>query len=209
MNIQEFEKLAKSRCSHRKYLQDEIPKQDVEKMVELAVTAPSGHNLQPWKFIAITSDKLKSKMVQAITDELNKIKSALDEKYADKLDKFSFFITHFETAPLAFAVLGRKDEYISAKIREISNGAMAKPEHFDMELLGIGAAIQNLLLSATSMGYGTCWLTAPINYAQEALEKVLEIENSYNLISILAIGKPTKDRKQPQRKPLDHVLSFK
>lgn len=208
MNIQDFENLSRQRCSHRKLLEDAVPDHDIKKIVEIATTAPSGHNNQPWKFIAIKSGEKKKELAMVMEKRINEIKNSVDDKLASKLDKFSFFIMHFKDAPVVLAVLGRKDEYISTKLRDNAGGAMPEPEHFDTELVGIGAAIQNALLAATAMGYGSCWLTAPINYAQKELEQVLELEQGYHLNSLLTIGKPTKHRKQPERKGVDEVLTF-
>jgi nitroreductase len=51
------------------------------------------------------------------------------------------------------------------------------------------ACIQNLLLSATDMGYGACWLSAPL-IARNELETLLDIQEPYCLIAFVAIGKP-------------------
>ncbi len=209
MNIQDFEILTKTRSSHRKFLEDEIPKKDIEKLIELAGTAPSGHNHQPWQFIVVTDEKMKQEIEEVLNNKLEKIKNSLPENFAEKFEKFTFFITHFLTAPVIIFVLGNKQEYISTKVRAAAGKVMPKAANFDMELLDIGAAVQNILLGATAMGYGSCWLTAPINYAQKDLESVLGVEQGYNLLSVVSVGKPTKQRKQAVRKSLDQTLTFK
>lgn len=75
-------------------------------------------------------------------------------------------------------------------------------------LLSIGASIENLLLAAHSLGYGACWLTAPI-CAYEGLEKLLNIEKPSKLVSFLCVGVPENNNVTPTpKKELDDIVSF-
>lgn len=53
--------------------------------------------------------------------------------------------------------------------------------------LDAGAAVQNMLLTAHSMGLGTCWLGA-IDY--EKISELAGISDQYKLISAVAVGYP-------------------
>jgi len=55
--------------------------------------------------------------------------------------------------------------------------------------LDAGAAIQNILLGAHSMGLGTCWLGA-IDY--EKISEITDIGDKYKLISAIAVGYPAQ-----------------
>ncbi|MFW9789266.1 MAG: nitroreductase family protein [Candidatus Thorarchaeota archaeon] len=64
MSNELFEKL-KSRQSIRKFSTESIPDSDIEDIVNLARTAPSGGNRQPWRIIIVTRDELRNKLVTA------------------------------------------------------------------------------------------------------------------------------------------------
>ncbi len=49
----DFLKLVKLRRSVRSYLQEDVPQEDVDKVLEAARLAPSAKNIQPWKFIVV------------------------------------------------------------------------------------------------------------------------------------------------------------
>jgi len=51
----------------------------------------------------------------------------------------------------------------------------------------VGAAVENILLSATYEGIGTCWI-ASIN--REKLREILKIPENYEIDSIVALGYP-------------------
>lgn len=55
--------------------------------------------------------------------------------------------------------------------------------------LDAGAAVQNILVAAHSMGLGTCWLGA-IDY--EEISKISKIGRRYELISAIAVGYPAQ-----------------
>ncbi|MFP4082856.1 MAG: nitroreductase family protein [Candidatus Aminicenantes bacterium] len=53
------------RRSIRKYTQDSIPDQVLQRVLEAARLAPSGKNLQPWRFILVKDEGLKKKLAVA------------------------------------------------------------------------------------------------------------------------------------------------
>ncbi len=49
----------KERRSCRQFLQEPVPEELLEKILEAATWAPSPLNLQPWEFVVITSQEVK------------------------------------------------------------------------------------------------------------------------------------------------------
>ncbi|MFH1545474.1 MAG: nitroreductase family protein [archaeon] len=58
-------KAIRERKSIRSFERKEMPKEHLKKLMESAQLSPSGHNLQPWKFIAIEEQKLKDELIEA------------------------------------------------------------------------------------------------------------------------------------------------
>lgn len=52
----------KNRHSIRKYIDKEVSKKDLEKLLRSAMQAPSAMNEQPWRFIVVQDSKLLKKM---------------------------------------------------------------------------------------------------------------------------------------------------
>ena len=77
-----------------------------------------------------------------------------------------------ETATLAIAVCGRPD---------LQPGRGFWPQD-------CGAAVENILLQATDLGYGTCWCGCyPAMKRAEALQKVLDVTSIS--LAVVAVGK--------------------
>jgi nitroreductase len=62
------------------------------------------------------------------------------------------------------------------------------------------AAIQNILIAATSLGYGSCWVEGDALRLEERLKGMLAIPADKRLLALVPIGKaldwPTIDKKQ-------------
>jgi len=65
------------------------------------------------------------------------------------------------------------------------------------------AAVQNMLLAATALGYGACWLEGYTRRNEEAIRSILEIPPSRKLLTLVSIGvpdeQPVKDKKSLQQ----------
>jgi len=72
------------------------------------------------------------------------------------------------------------------------------------DLLAIGAAIQNMLLSAYSLGIGTCWLGEILN-KKEKVNALLEVSQEMELVAVIALGYPN-EKSTSTRKEIDKLV---
>ena len=66
------------------------------------------------------------------------------------------------------------------------------------------AAIQNILLTATDMGLGGCWMGS---FNEQKLRDMLNIDQKYKVVAVVPIGEPDGDIAMRERKPLDEVVT--
>jgi nitroreductase len=69
--------IIKRRRSVRKYKEDPIPDDVLHRVLEAARLAPSGKNLQPWKFIIIRDGLIKEKLAEASNGQYFMVKAPL------------------------------------------------------------------------------------------------------------------------------------
>lgn len=74
-----------------------------------------------------------------------------------------------------------------------------------IHILGLGAAIQNMLLAATSLGLASCWCGCV--HLRHEVEQILGIKEDENLhvYSLIAIGYASEKPKPPTRKALSEI----
>ena len=70
------------------------------------------------------------------------------------------------------------------------------------------AAIENMLLAATTLGYGTCWLQGNARPHDAEFKLLLNIPEHLNLLSLIPVGVPVEWPTSKSKKPLDEVLHW-
>ncbi|HBU68920.1 MAG TPA: hypothetical protein DEE98_00885 [Elusimicrobia bacterium] len=207
MNDQELLKVLKTRRSVRRFLPGSIPESDINKIILAASWAPSGTNHQNWHFIVINSKAI----IEALSDTVKKTVS--DYAAEIKLDSarhgflnYTGYFTFFRQAPHVIAVVKKPYDSITQKLMRRYD----LPDNFltSTDVQGPAAAIQNLMLMAHAMGYGTCWMTGPL-IAREKMESILEIKSPDQLMALIPLGKPEFLPPAPRRKDVEGIVEYR
>jgi nitroreductase len=154
-----------------------VPQEAILAMCEAARLAPSACNAQVWRFIAVTDPKLRG---QICTQGMGPI---LRNKF-------------MRDAPLI--MVGCADlDIIANKIGTKFTGI----EYYQLDM---GIAMEHIVLKATELGLGTCWV-GWIN--EDNLRAVLGIPKRVRVMALIAVGYSTETAppKQP-RKAMKKIL---
>jgi len=65
----DFSEVIRTRRSVRTFKGDPVPEDVVNRILEAARIAPSGSNRQPWRFILVTDEALRQKMISACNNQ--------------------------------------------------------------------------------------------------------------------------------------------
>lgn len=208
--MENFDVISK-RYSVRKFKDQDIPNDDLKKIIEAAGRAPSGKNFQNWHFVVVKDKSIIAKMVEAVDETITEIAAGLSPEKGEKFKKFSRFATFFGKAPVVIAVYA--GEYIPEGYQELleSNAPNEKSERVmkaDPGMQSVGAAVENLMLAAFDMGYGGCWMTSP-NHSGDKIEKIIGFEKEgYLLSALIPMGVPEGDRKSPPKKDVEEIMTI-
>ncbi len=71
--------------------------------------------------------------------------------------------------------------------------------------LGMGACIQNMLLSAHALGMGAVWLGEILKNV-DAVRRLLDLSETMELMAVIAIGHPAEQKRTSHRKEISEVL---
>lgn len=207
----EFAALVEERVSVRQFKPDAVPADHIREMVRLARLAPSPNNQQPWRFIAVTRKPLLQEMADAVRARLRALLPVtLSEDARRAAQRVEWFSTFFADAPLVIAVVRRP--YSSVIARAAEGASLSAADINAMrgypDVQSIGAAIEHLLLAATELGYGSCWLSGPL-IAREALEPLLGVTPPDQLAALVTIGVPAAPPAAGHdRRPVEEILQF-
>ncbi len=69
------------------------------------------------------------------------------------------------------------------------------------------AAIENMLLASTALGYGSCWVEGDALPHEDTLKSLLGIPSDRHVLALVPVGIPA-EVPQPGKKPLEEVLHW-
>ena len=189
-----------SRRTTRHFSSREVPKELIEKAIMCGSTAPSGAHLQPWTFVAVSNQELKSKMREAAEAEERKTYSErMPEAWQEVLQPLGTDAVkeHMTDAPW-IVVLFRQ----SKRIRD--NGEVG-PTYYSTESCGIAAGM--FIHAIHNMGLVTLTHTpSPMGFLRDILER----PDHEHAMLVLPVGYPAEDAMVPDisRKSLEEVSIF-
>ncbi len=73
------------------------------------------------------------------------------------------------------------------------------------DILGIGACIENMMLSIHALGLGGVWL-GEILKNRKKVERLLNVPKSCELMAVVVLGHPAEEKSVGKRKPLSEVV---
>jgi nitroreductase len=181
----------KTRRSCRAFLPGPVEENVIEQVIDAALQAPSPLNSQPWSFVVVTSPEMQ----QTIRDEAARYKQELIEKSGWKwLEKYS--LDYVGTVPVMIAVFGNPLKSGADSLMEESGGAWRD---------ACGAAIQNAMLMAESLGFATLWFTM---YNKENLARLLGVDPPRVPLALLFLGKADGPVSVQPRKSVTDVTRY-
>ncbi len=185
MEFTDLFSLLEARKSCRSF-QPEVPlkPEEIKMIIKAGQQAPNPLNQQPWSFVVITADETKKKLRQA--GEKAK-QTVLDKGGPGWVGGFS--IDFMEEAPLVIAVLvdprkGGLGDYFNQPIGSIQAGS---------------ACLQNMMLAATTLGFGSLWFTF---FDPVEVRPIISAPENIEIVGLLYVGKaagevPASRRREP------------
>lgn len=202
-----------NRKSIRQFKDEAVSKEDLIEIIKAGTFAPSPKHQQNWHFVVIQNKEIIQDLADIVRQSHENLgKLAKDEKDYKRHMSVIDYYTCFKDAPVLVVVYGCAYKMIEYKILKDNNAPKAQLDQLIAPQSGaqaIGAAVENMLLAATALGYGSCYMTGPTHAKKEIEERIDFSKEGYELMAMVALGKPQEHTaKQPPRKPLEEVLTF-
>ena len=192
-----FFRLLSARRTVREYSDRDVPIELIEKAIATAGTAPSGANMQPWRFVVVKDAAIKKQVREAAEkEEYDSYHGRMSEKWLRRLaalgtDEHKPFL---EIAPYLIVVF---------RINSIDENGETEPTYYSQESVGI--AVGMLLAALHNMGLATRTHTpSPMKFLQAILGRP---KNEVPFV-LIPVGYPAPDARVPDigRKPLDEIM---
>lgn len=174
----ELNNVIKGRRSIRKYAPCVVKKEEIQEMVSYAQLAPSWKNSQTARFYVALSDEARA----GVRDRLASFNRERTENVG------AFIVT-----TVVHGISGYMGDGSAA---HLGNG---------FECFDNGLAVENLLLKAHEMGYGTLIMGL---YKEGQIRELLSIPENENIVTVIALGKADIEPEMPERNSIDNVLKI-
>lgn len=196
----EFEAVLARRRTVRQFSDRPVPRPVIESCLRAAASAPSGANMQPWKFVVVTDPAVKRQIRVAAEEEEHDFYTrrappewlaALAPLGTDEHKPY------LETAPYLIAIFVERYGLLP-------DGRKVK-HYYSLESVGIAAGM--LIAALHLAGLATLTHTpSPMDF----LNRILGRPSNEKPFLLLVVGHPAADARVPviQKKPFGEVVAF-
>ena len=194
-----------ARRSVRHYTGDSLSEDYILKLLHAASQAPSAKNRQPWFFYVISDPDIKQDFVDTLRADIDHLYRKYQRQHIQRTDilsaEKSLRAMEEASALILVKLVSRYDSYHDDGV----NWPLHALDIETADLLSVGAAIQNILLTAEEMNLGTLWV-CDIFYAYPALPRFLQ-ENA-PIVSAICLGYPGEAPEPRPRRPVNKIFTI-
>ncbi|HZS68313.1 MAG TPA: nitroreductase family protein [Burkholderiales bacterium] len=198
------------RRSIRRYAADKPARELIERLLEMAVCAPSASNKQPWRFFVVDERAAIERMAQAVEAAVERIASHIEPRFGDAFRAYGDYFVRFREAPVVIVAVFRELVVLSNLVDAATSAAdrqTIRVMEFNSGLISTSLALQNLMLYAHSIGLGSSCMTGPL-VAAGAIRRLLAIPESWHIAACVPVGYPAEAPQPVGRKSVDSVVRW-
>lgn len=171
----------------RRFSAEDVPDADIERILTAATHAPSAENTQPWVFVVVRDARARaaiSELARSLWHAGARVHAQrhVDQRMLDALD--SSIDDGFGGAPVLVVVAADHRSGV----------------HPSVVASSVFPAVQNLLLAATAMGYGSA-LTTLSTRAGDRLRSIVALPEQTEPLALVPLGRPARPLGPPRREP--------
>ena len=197
----EFDNVILTRRSVRKFSSAPVPEEYIIELLEAARLAPSGLNIQPWRFVVVKDKSVREQLATATPSRMvaeaplvivcfvdNRTMGSVQTRINELQDVGAFAGTYFEgkSAEEFFANKNVNEFWIKSNLA--FNAAIG---------------IEHIVLKAVDLGLSSCWVGS---FDLKRVRDIVEIDSQYDVIALLPIGYAEKMPTQRPRLSMDEIV---
>lgn len=196
----DFNQVIQSRRSIRKFKPDAIPDGFVKELLEAARLAPSGLNMQPWRYVVVKDQAIREGIAAATPSTFvskapviilccldTRAFGAMDARIQELHGVQAFADTSFKAQSMDEFMHGMPVNEVWLRVSMAVNLALS---------------IDHMMLKAVDLGLGSCWIAT---FDPQKVRELVQLGEEYEIYNLLAVGYPDQAPNPRPRLSLDKM----
>jgi nitroreductase len=204
--LKAFNVLASSRRSVRSFEPGaELPRKTLENIADAGRWAPSGANSQPWEICVVEEPSRVREVASVMASQADR----LNEHCKGFPHVHKKHWVHDSVALMVVFVDARWADTFPTALEPELDDTEYKENRWNILLVSVGAAIQNLQLATTAVGLSSAWLSGGGEpQTAQALRELLGFPATHTPYGIVPIGWPRRRAESRWRRPIEEVIHW-
>lgn len=194
-------RMLEERRSVRRFSDQEVSRDVLERILETASRAPSAHNQQPWRFVVLETRLARERLAKAMGGDFRKDLQA--DGYSEETVDYQVERSYRRIVEAPMAVLVCLDMAIVDSYPDASRQRAA----FLMAVQSVAMAGENLLLAAHAVGLGAVWMCAPL-FTPQVVQAEFSLPEGWQPQGLVLIGHAEKVPGLRERRPISELSRF-
>lgn len=152
-----------TRRSCRKFFDNQIEDDDINKIVECGLSAPSGMNKQPWFIVALKNKDIINKFTENIKSNFLKSDCLWRKKWAEEKN-----VNFFYNPPVLFLIFGN---------------LLSEYSKIDCAIVA-----ENMTLACEALGLASCMIGEVSWIDKDILFEKIKVPKDYDIVLGLSVG---------------------
>lgn len=175
-------KCIESRRSVRKFTEQPVTREEIEKVVSYAKFAPTWKNVQANRYVAVTDETKKAAIAEECVMGYEGNKKIING------------------APMLIV-----QTIVNARSGYERDGSFSTTKETHWQSYDAGIAAQTFSLAAHDLGLGTVIMGI---FDEAKVMEILDIPEGQSIAALIAVGHPAEEPIAPKRKDVDVILSY-
>lgn len=190
-----------SRRSIRKFNETPLAAGLLAELLDAARYAPSGTNIQPWRFIAVTSAEMRAKLAECTIGMGFIVKAPL-------IMVCCADVSAVESRSERVRELAVSGAFQGTEVGQTITDPANRPKRDAAENrayvnLNVAIAIEHMVLRGVELGLGSCWI---MMFSQNKVKELLKLPEEWHVTALVPFGYTDQSPPMRPRLPMDQIF---